>query len=96
MTMHQYETNHLRNIACFFAHLLASISCAVFECTKINKEGVTLNSRISIKIMMGEMMGSVDIEVPAEKFKDEEVEDVRVCSRWPMSRRTLGVLRIIS
>ena len=75
MTIHQYETNHLQNIARFFGHLFAtdSISCMVFECVKINEDDTTSSSRIFVKIMMQEMEG-MGLKMLAERFNDPEVK----------------------
>ncbi|KAK7061197.1 hypothetical protein R3P38DRAFT_3383459 [Favolaschia claudopus] len=84
-TIHRYETNHLRNIARFFGHLLASdaISWLVLQCVKINEEDTTSSSRIFVKIMMTEMTESMGVKVVAERFKDPEVR--RACeSMFPV------------
>ncbi|KIY48282.1 MIF4G-domain-containing protein, partial [Fistulina hepatica ATCC 64428] len=75
-TIHQYETNRLRNVARFFGHLFANnaISWMVLECVHINEDDTTSSSRIFIKIMMQEMMESMGLKNLAERLKDPEVK----------------------
>jgi len=51
--IHRYDTNKLRNVAKFFAHLLYSdaIPWTVIECIHLNEEDTTSSSRIFIKIL---------------------------------------------
>ena len=51
--MHRLETNKLRNVARFFAHLLAtdSISWQVLDSIRITEDDTTSSSRIFIKIL---------------------------------------------
>ena len=51
--VHRLETNKLRNVAKFFAHLLAtdSISWAVLDTIRITEDDTTSSSRIFIKIL---------------------------------------------
>ena len=67
-TIHQYVTNHLRNIARFLGHLFATD----FVSWKINEDDMTSSSRIFIKIIMHEMMEGIKTLV--ERFKDPEVK----------------------
>ncbi|OAA58548.1 cell cycle control protein [Niveomyces insectorum RCEF 264] len=55
-TIHRYETNRLRNIACLFGHLLASnaIGWHVLSAIHLNEEETTSASRIFIKILFQE------------------------------------------
>lgn len=56
-TTHRLDTNRLRNVSKFFAHLLFtdSIGWQVFECIKLNEEDTTSSSRIFIKILFQEL-----------------------------------------
>lgn len=56
-TVHRLETNKLRNVARFFAHLLFtdSISWAVLSTIHLNEEETTSSSRIYIKILFQEL-----------------------------------------
>ena len=51
-TIHRLETNKLRNLAKFFAHLLSTDSLAwtVFEYIHLNEDETTSSSRIFIKV----------------------------------------------
>lgn len=74
-TIHRYETNRLRNIARFFGHLLCTdaISWNVLESVKLTEDDTTSSSRIFVKIMLGEMMEAMGLNVLKERFADEEV-----------------------
>lgn len=61
-TIHRYETNRLRNIACFFGHMLSTdaIGWHVMSIIHMNEEETTSSSRIFIKILfqnLGEHLG---------------------------------------
>ena len=51
--IHRLETNKLRNVAKFFAHLLATdaISWGVLQAIRLTEEDTTSSSRIFIKIL---------------------------------------------
>ncbi|KAL1742623.1 armadillo-type protein, partial [Schizophyllum fasciatum] len=76
-TIHQYETNRLRNIARFFGHLFSTdaISWNVLRVVKINEDDTTSSSRIFVKIMMQEMMEAMSLKGLAERLKDPEIRD---------------------
>ncbi|KAJ4374264.1 pre-mRNA-splicing factor cwc22 [Neocucurbitaria cava] len=76
-TIHRFETNRLRIIAQFFAHLLASdgIGWHVFQVVKINEEDTTSSSRIFIKILFEELLASLGQKVVVERFKDPMLQD---------------------
>lgn len=72
-TIHRYETNRLRNIACFFGHMLSTdaIGWHVLSVVHINEEETTSSSRIFIKILfqnLGEHLGMRKLQ---ERFQDE-------------------------
>lgn len=56
-TVHRLDTNKLRNVAKFFAHLLYTdaISWTVLEHIKLTEDETTSSSRIFIKILMQEL-----------------------------------------
>eukprot|EP00457_Paulinella_chromatophora_P002310 gb/GEZN01002314.1/.p1 GENE.gb/GEZN01002314.1/~~gb/GEZN01002314.1/.p1 ORF type:complete len:747 (+),score=137.04 gb/GEZN01002314.1/:74-2314(+) len=61
-TIHRFETNRLRNIAKFFAHLLYTdaFDWSVLSYIRLNEEDTTSSSRIFIKILfreLSELMG---------------------------------------
>lgn len=71
-TIHRFETNRLRIIAQFFAHLLATdaIGWHVFMAIKLNEEDTTSSSRIFIKILFEELMSSLGQKTLVERLKD--------------------------
>ena len=62
-TIHRLETNKLRNVAKFYAHLLFSdaISWTVFQCVRLTEDDTTSSSRIFIKIVFQEVKKSINI-----------------------------------
>ncbi|KAI8592676.1 armadillo-type protein, partial [Geranomyces variabilis] len=56
-TIHRFETNRLRNIGKFFAHLLASdaLSWEVFSLIRLTEVDTTSSSRIFIKILFNDL-----------------------------------------
>ena len=73
-TMHRYETSKIRNIATFFAHLLAAdcIDWAVFKQVKLTEEDTTSSSRIFLKILFQDL----NINMPlAERVQDPKFQD---------------------
>lgn len=76
-TIHRFETNRLRIIAQFFAHLLASdgIGWHVFQVVKMTEEDTTSSSRIFVKILFEELLASLGQKKVVERFKDPMLED---------------------
>jgi pre-mRNA-splicing factor CWC22 len=76
-TIHRFETNRLRIIAQFFAHLLASdaIDWHVFSVVKMNEEDTTSSSRIFIKILFEELLASLGQKTVVERFKDPMLQE---------------------
>jgi pre-mRNA-splicing factor CWC22 len=76
-TIHRYETNRLRIIAQFFAHLLASdgINWHVFQVIKLNEEDTTSSSRIFIKILFEELLAALGQKTVVQRFKDPMLQD---------------------
>ncbi|OUM69236.1 hypothetical protein PIROE2DRAFT_23806, partial [Piromyces sp. E2] len=72
-TIHRFETNNLRNIAKFFAHLLASdaISWNVFALIRLTESSTTSSSRIFIKILFQELSEALGLKKLNERLKDE-------------------------
>jgi pre-mRNA-splicing factor CWC22 len=56
-TIHRYETNRIRNIAKFFAHLLYTdaLPWSIFSCIKLSEEETTSSSRIYLKFLFLEL-----------------------------------------
>lgn len=76
-TIHRFETNRLRIIAQFFAHLLSTeaIGLHVLMAIKLNEEDTTSSSRIFIKILFEELMASMGQKTLVERLKDPMLQD---------------------
>ncbi|KZM19924.1 pre-mRNA-splicing factor cwc22 [Ascochyta rabiei] len=76
-TIHRFETNRLRIIAQFFAHLLATdaIGWHVFQVVKLNEEDTTSSSRIFIKILFEELLSFLGQKDVVARFKDPILQD---------------------
>ncbi|KAF2476323.1 MIF4G-domain-containing protein [Lindgomyces ingoldianus] len=76
-TIHRLETNRLRIVAQFFAHLLASdaIGWHVLSAIKLNEEDTTSSSRIFIKILFEELMSSLGQKTLVERLKDPMLQE---------------------
>ena len=76
-TIHRFETNRLRIIAQFFAHLLASdgINWHVFQVIKMTEEDTTSSSRIFVKILFEELLAALGQKKVVERFKDPMLQD---------------------
>ena len=72
-TTHRLDTNRLRNVSKFFAHLLFTdaISWDVLECIKLNEDDTTSSSRIFIKILFQELAEYMGLSQLNKKLKDE-------------------------
>uniref|UniRef100_L2GB77 Pre-mRNA-splicing factor CWC22 n=1 Tax=Colletotrichum fructicola (strain Nara gc5) TaxID=1213859 RepID=L2GB77_COLFN len=71
--IHRYETNRLRNIARFFAHLLATdaIGWHVLSAIHLNEEETTSSSRIFIKILFQDISEEIGMAKLQVRMKDE-------------------------
>lgn len=71
-TAHRLDTNRLRNVSKFFAHLLFtdSISWEVLECVRLNEEDTTSSSRIYIKILFQELAEYMGLKKLNDRLKD--------------------------
>ncbi|KAL7305895.1 hypothetical protein TKK_0001901 [Trichogramma kaykai] len=76
-TIHRLDTNRLRNVAKFFAHLLMtdSISWAVLSEIKLNEDDTTSSSRVFIKILFQELSEYMGLPKLNDKLKDEEMQE---------------------
>lgn len=72
-TIHRYETNRIRNMAKFFAHLFFtdSISWKLMENIKLTEEDTTSSSRIFVKIMLQEICEAIGLDTLKERFSDK-------------------------
>ncbi len=76
-TIHRFETNRLRIIAQFFAHLLSTdaIGWHVFMAVKLTEEDTTSSSRIFIKILFEELMSTLGQKAMVERLKEPMLQD---------------------
>ncbi|KAI8043434.1 hypothetical protein M5D96_004766 [Drosophila gunungcola] len=72
-TTHRLDTNRLRNVSKFFAHLLFTdaISWDVLECIQLNEDDTTSSSRIFIKILFQELAEYMGLGKLNTKLKDD-------------------------
>jgi len=75
-TVHRLETNKLRNIGKFFAHLLYTdgIPWSILSQVRITEETTTSSSRIFIKVIFQELSEQWGIKKLAERLRDPEME----------------------
>ncbi|TPX63551.1 hypothetical protein SpCBS45565_g06521 [Spizellomyces sp. 'palustris'] len=71
-TIHRYETNRLRNIAKFFAHLLASdaLTWEVFALIRLTEADTTSSSRIFIKILFQDLCEAFGLKKLYERLSE--------------------------
>ncbi|XP_053386760.1 pre-mRNA-splicing factor CWC22 homolog [Mercenaria mercenaria] len=76
-TIHRLETNKLRNVAKFFAHLLHtdSISWAVLQAIRLNEDDTTSASRIFIKILFQELSEYLGLPKLNDRLKDPTLQE---------------------
>ncbi|KAL2752492.1 hypothetical protein ACRALDRAFT_1011715, partial [Sodiomyces alcalophilus JCM 7366] len=74
--IHRYETNRLRNIAMFFASMLASdaIGWHVLSAIHLNEEETTSSSRIFIKILFQHLAEELGMPKLQLRMKDETLQ----------------------
>ncbi|XP_053606485.1 pre-mRNA-splicing factor CWC22 homolog [Plodia interpunctella] len=75
-TAHRLDTNRLRNVSKFFAHLLFtdSISWEVLDCVKLNEEDTTSSSRIYIKILFQELAEYMGLKKLNDRLQDPTLQ----------------------
>jgi len=75
-TVHRLETNKLRNIGKFFAHLLYSdgISWSILNHIRITEETTTSSSRIFIKVIFQELCEQWGIKKLVGRLQEPELE----------------------
>jgi len=83
-TVHRLETNKLRNIGKFFAHLLIAdgLSWSILQLVRITEETTTSSSRIFIKVIFQELSENWGIKKLMERLKSPEME-VHVAGLFP-------------
>ena len=74
-TIHRYESNRIRNIAKFYAHLLATdaISWEVFALVRITEADTTSSSRIFCKVLFQELAHTMGMKQFAERLNDKDM-----------------------
>lgn len=75
-TIHRLDTNKLRNVAKFFAHLLFTdaISWEVLSVIHLNEEETTSSSRIFIKILFQELAEYMGLTKLNDRVKDTSMQ----------------------
>jgi len=75
-TVHRLETNKLRNIGKFFAHLLLSdgISWSILAQVRITEETTTSSSRIFIKVIFQELSEQWGIKKLVDRLHEPELQ----------------------
>ncbi|GAB4835181.1 hypothetical protein Ancab_000090 [Ancistrocladus abbreviatus] len=75
--IHRLETNKLRNVAKFFAHLLGTdaLSWHVLAYIRLTEEDTTSSSRIFIKILFQELSEQLGIRLLNERLNDPTMQE---------------------
>ncbi|WOL16055.1 pre-mRNA-splicing factor [Canna indica] len=75
--IHRLETNKLRNVAKFFAHLLGTFALPwhVLAYIRLTEEDTTSSSRIFIKILFQELSEHLGIRLLNERLNDPTMQD---------------------
>ncbi|XP_010539545.1 PREDICTED: pre-mRNA-splicing factor CWC22 homolog [Tarenaya hassleriana] len=75
--IHRLETNKLRNVAKFFAHLLGTdaLPWHVLAYIRLTEEDTTSSSRIFIKILFQELSEHLGIRLLNERLQDPTMQD---------------------
>lgn len=75
-TVHRLDTNKLRSVAMFFAHLLATdaLPWHVLAYVRLTEEDTTSSSRIFVKIIFQELTEQLGIRALNEKLQDPKKE----------------------
>ncbi|KAJ3015976.1 pre-mRNA-splicing factor cwc22 [Thoreauomyces humboldtii] len=74
-TVHRYETNRLRNIAKFFAHLIATdaLTWEVFALIRLTEQDTTSSSRIFVKILFQDLCEAFGLAKLNARLKQPEM-----------------------
>ena len=75
--VHRLEQAKLRNLACFFAHLMYtdSISWHCLKCIKLTEEDTTASSRIFVKILFQEIASNLGLQNLVARLNDKAAEE---------------------
>ncbi|CAF2102488.1 unnamed protein product, partial [Brassica napus] len=76
-TVHRLETNKLKNVAMFFAHVLATdaLPWCVLANVSLTEEDTTSSSRIFLKILFQELSEQMGMRALNEKLQDPTMEE---------------------
>lgn len=76
-TTHRLDTNRLRNVGKFFAHLMFTdaIGWDVLSCIRMNEEDTTSSSRIFVKILFQELVEYMGLSKLNAKLKQVEYQE---------------------
>jgi pre-mRNA-splicing factor CWC22 len=76
-TIHRLETNKMRNVAKFFAHLMCqdALPWSALSYISLTEEDTTSSSRIFIKILFQEMSEQLGVKQLSQKLQEQEVSD---------------------
>lgn len=96
-TVHRLETNKLRNVARFFAHLLFtdSISWNVLSTIHLNEEETTSSSRIYIKILFQELAEHMGLNKLNARVQDPLVKINKYIYYFFLYKMFIGMLLLI-
>ncbi|KAJ2306515.1 pre-mRNA-splicing factor cwc22 [Coemansia sp. RSA 2706] len=74
--IHRYETSHLRNIAHFFAHLLAAnaLRWSELRVVVLTEETTTSSSRIFLKILLQDLAENLGLQALNQKLKSDDAQ----------------------
>ncbi|GFP90827.1 pre-mRNA-splicing factor cwf22 [Phtheirospermum japonicum] len=77
LTIHRLETNKMRNVAMFFAHLLGTdaLSWHVLSYVRLNEEDTTSSSRIFIKFLFHEVCVHLGLRSLIERLTDPDLQE---------------------
>nr|GME09212.1 pre-mRNA-splicing factor CWC22 homolog [Ipomoea batatas]GME09218.1 pre-mRNA-splicing factor CWC22 homolog [Ipomoea batatas] len=75
--IHRLETNKLRNVALFFAHLLATdaLHWHVLAYIRLTEEDTTSSARIFIKILFQELSDHIGIRLLNDRLNDSTMQE---------------------
>eukprot|EP01054_Gregarina_sp_Poly1_P003066 Gregarina_sp_Poly_1__3065@NODE_1861_length_3183_cov_48_838896_g1206_i0_p1_GENE_NODE_1861_length_3183_cov_48_838896_g1206_i0NODE_1861_length_3183_cov_48_838896_g1206_i0_p1_ORF_typecomplete_len901_score135_94MIF4G/PF02854_19/4_7e33MIF4G/PF02854_19/0_0061MA3/PF02847_17/3_9e03MA3/PF02847_17/7_1e27TFCD_C/PF12612_8/0_29TFCD_C/PF12612_8/3e03ParcG/PF10274_9/0_36MIF4G_like/PF09088_11/6_6e03MIF4G_like/PF09088_11/3_9_NODE_1861_length_3183_cov_48_838896_g1206_i04812961 len=84
-SIHRLETNKLRNIAKFFAHLFATdaIPWSCMEILVLTESATTAASRIFIKIIFQDLADELGLETLQQRLREEELQPYMSASLFP-------------
>jgi pre-mRNA-splicing factor CWC22 len=76
-TIHRLETNKLRNVAKFFAHLLHTdaLPWTVFACVHVTEDDTTSASRIFLKILLQELVEFLGLVRLRDRFQEPSMAE---------------------